>query len=154
RGDVVYGAGNAYFQSAVLEPEGELLPLVQKYRFVLDNPGGAWQLRIIDKATNKEAFPPIKNLQPGQFGSNTGFSSLAGIRMAQIHGHILLLTGQSSVAAFDVTTTGDLKKPLWSKEVQNKPPVNGQLMSSTVDANGVTTNVYADGTKVRLGVTG
>ena len=100
RGDVAFQRpGTAITPVAYLEPEGERLPLVQKYR-------SCWIRTTATRCiscgwwTGDQRTYTIRNLQIRQVGNSNGYSNLVGVRMAQVHGNILLLTGQSNVLAF------------------------------------------------------
>ena len=141
-------------------PEGQLLPLFDKYRLVMDtqNPSGngMWQLRIVERATGKDVakFP---HLQPNIYlqnmlqNSNLNNVALSAMtRFAQVRGHILLVTLQHMVYAFDLSD----QKKLWEYNLFGKGNTNQGLQQTITEADGTLRLVYFDGTKIRLGQLG
>jgi outer membrane protein assembly factor BamB len=141
-------------------PEGELLPIFDRYRLVMDTQSpsgnGMWQFRIVDRTTGNDV-KKFSNLMPNVYlmnvmnnpsTNNSALNSMA--RFAQVRGHILVMTLQNMVYAFDLSD----QKQLWEFNLFGKGNSNQGLQQTITEADGTLRLVYFDGTKLRLGQLG
>ncbi|MBA4064310.1 MAG: hypothetical protein C0501_11475 [Isosphaera sp.] len=143
------GVNQNYMQAFEIEPGGELFPMYQRYRFVIDiqsSGDGTWMLKALDRATGAEkarftrlAHPNIHN--PASFP----FS-----RYVQGCGQLLLVQLGPWVYCLDLATG----KPRWERNLigeaapqPGRQPVNIQMPG----ADGEVTVPYAEGYMVTLG---
>jgi outer membrane protein assembly factor BamB/tetratricopeptide (TPR) repeat protein len=160
KGELVSGPFNnmlsTYFN---VEPDGDVLPFFHQHRLVIDTQtptgNGMWQIRLLDRKTGQTKWK-YGNLPPNAFLINQGFEfPMAGaplggaVRFAQVRGHILMLTMQHMVYAWDLAD----QKKLWEVNLLGRS-VNSQVMETHTDADGTIRLIYSDGTKIRIGQMG
>jgi outer membrane protein assembly factor BamB len=162
RGEQINSTAHAMVQYAGFSfvPEGELLPIFDRYRLVIDtqspSANGLWQLRFVERATGKDVQkhsylkPNPYLLQAVQTPNMNNNSINSMMRFAQVRGHILLITLQNMVYAFDMSD----QKKLWEYDLFGKGNANQALQQQITDADGTMRLVYFDGTKLRLGQLG
>jgi outer membrane protein assembly factor BamB/tetratricopeptide (TPR) repeat protein len=162
RGEQVNTTSHAMAQYAGFSfvPEGELLPIFDRYRLVMDtqspSANGQWQLRFIERATGKEVQrhaslfpnPYLLNVVQGPNLSHNSHNSM--MRFAQVRGHILVITLQHMVYAFDMSD----QKKLWEYNLFGKGNTIQGLQQAITNADGTMQLVYYGGTKLRLGQLG
>jgi outer membrane protein assembly factor BamB/tetratricopeptide (TPR) repeat protein len=156
KGELVSGPNTVNAQNAFFTfiPDGELLPIYQRYQFVMDTNAPArgtnnnWQLRMVDKITG-EVVMKESELQPNYYllnNNNMGASAMH--HFAQARGHLLVLTLQHMVYAFDLVA----RKKLWEYNLFGDNAFLNQNVQQTIQqADGSMQLVYADGLKLRIG---
>lgn len=94
--------------SLTLQPQGDLLPVFERHRLVLDvrqdGGPGTWTLRFLDRATNEERWR-VPNLPNGGQPASGPMTP----PNAHVRGHLLLLQLQEWVIAYDVSE----RKEVW-----------------------------------------
>ena len=132
-----------------IDPEGEQIPFFKRYRLVMDlNAQGTpnWQMRVVDRVTGEDywkyfplpAMQYIYNFPQSQF------------RLAFVRGHLLLLTLNNEVFAFDLAD----KKLLWKYNLFGKAPMpNTRPVNTIIEPDGLRL-VYPDGWTQKLGQIG
>ncbi|HLW65198.1 MAG TPA: PQQ-binding-like beta-propeller repeat protein, partial [Gemmataceae bacterium] len=156
RGELVAGANTVNGQNAFFTfvPDGELLPIFQRYQFVIDTNtpsrtnNAAWQLRMIDKITG-EVVMKESELQPNYYLLNNNTAGASAMHhFAQARGHLLVLTLQHMVYAFDLVA----RKKLWEYNLFGENAFVNQNVQQTIQQpDGSMQIVYADGMRLRIG---
>lgn len=130
-----------------VEPEGELLPMFRRLRFVIDVSGGAgngtWTLRAFDRATGNERCR-FSDLQP-IYSNNP--ASIPFSKFVQASGQMLLVQLGPWVYGLDLAE----KKERWRKNLlgDNVPVNQNQQVDAGVDGEVVVK--YPDGITLTLG---
>jgi outer membrane protein assembly factor BamB len=162
----VPGSYPAMQSSLTVVPEGELLPFFQRHRLVLDmnmQGGNAWQLRLVDRATNEErwkqynlpaAFYFISNQQPGFINNNPQnnfyfFNNAPPRHFAFAKGHNLVLHLNNQVFAFNLAE----RKEVWRYNLYGKNPLlnNNVQIRTELDPEGRVSVIYPDGRRELMG---
>jgi hypothetical protein len=134
-----------------IEPEGELLPFFRRYRLVLDmnmQGGNAWQLRLLDRATNEERWKQA-NLPAALYFLNNP----PNFRYAFATGHTLILHLNNLVLAYNLAE----RRELWRYNLYGKNQLlfsNNQNTLTIDPADGRVSAVYQDGRQEKLGGVG
>jgi hypothetical protein len=138
-------------------PEGELLPLFQRYKLVMDtnmpsrnvNGMANWQLRMVDKAT-EETVMKEPDLYPNHYLFQNAAGSPAMRQFAQAKGHVLILTVHHMVYAFDLVA----RKKIWEYNLFGDSSFVTQNVMQVMQQNdGSMQLIYDNGMKVRIGQT-
>jgi outer membrane protein assembly factor BamB len=162
RGQVIPGPTRSPISTFfTLDVEGDVLPFFRQHQFVMDTQNttgmGQWRLRLVDRLSGTTKFT-IPNLPPSSFLANQGVASFAmlgqaaGSRLAQVRGHLLMLTVQNMLYMWDFSDEKNPRK-LWEFNVLGKSGVNN-VVDQRQDADGTLWQTYADGTRLRVGQTG
>jgi outer membrane protein assembly factor BamB len=137
-----------FTSSFVVEPEGDLLPFYRRFRLSVDMNNNAtpnWTLKVTDKASGA-LRGKFDNLQPPSNFNVSANQSWADVRLAQAHGHVLLLHFGLMVYCLDLAE----KKILWQYNLVNGTQASPIRQQSTT-ADGEMTVLFEDGWMVRLG---
>ena len=137
-----------FTSSFVVEPEGDLLPFYRRFRLSVDMNNNAtpnWTLKITDKATGAVRGKFDNLLPPTNFNVSAN-QSWADVKIAQAHGHVLLLHFGLMVYCLDLAE----KKILWQYNLVNGTQAS-PVRQQTTTADGEMTVLFEDGWMVRLG---
>jgi hypothetical protein len=142
---------NTQATTLTVEPEGDLLPFFRRHRLVLDinlQGGNAWQLRLLDRATNEERWK-----QGGLPAAHYFINNPTNLRYAYATGHTLVLHLNHLVLAYNLAE----RRELWRYNLYGKNQLlfgNAQSAVSIDPADGRVNVMYQDGRQEKLGGVG
>lgn len=135
-----------------IEPDGDPLPFFQRYRMYIETnqqTNNQWKLNVVDRLTGEFRFRSEPMTPAVWF--NYGVSTTSSPRFGFVRGHMLILSINSKVYAYDLAD----RKLLWEFELFGKnPPSNRYPSVAEQDPDGGIRLYYTDGWTQKVGQIG